>query len=357
MAEEFAVDTTAVLKFAGRLEAESRPARNCGAAWTYAYTHLTLTPMSGALLYNEAVEAMNATRDGVVDMLHAYGLALDGSATELIATAQAYDDTDNAADARLDRLHSGSSPQIPRDRLPLPLSYATSTSALREPASEPPSDLMGRILTADWLSPTALVMEVLDATFGYDPIKEAQKTFAGDWNAVYAAGSAAGNLAQYLETSGGYVGAETTVCLQRWHGDAALAAGAYFTDLTDRCEEFAQALKDYQAQAEGLAKAMEAQAELVAMIYTTIMDMALAGVISYGFLVLTGWTGLGGIIGYIAGTAAFGHAVWLAKQALEVMKDLKTTVDAFVAGAGALQALTMSSPTFRMPAAYDNERV
>ncbi|WP_223147857.1 hypothetical protein, partial [Actinotalea sp. JY-7885] len=39
---------------------------------------------------------------------------------------------------------------------------------------------------------------VLDAIFGYDPFKEAQKSFAGDWNAMYAAGSASQNLGQYM---------------------------------------------------------------------------------------------------------------------------------------------------------------
>ncbi|WP_182112675.1 MULTISPECIES: hypothetical protein [unclassified Actinotalea] len=357
MPEEFAVETPALRQLAGKLSAEGWDAQACGPAWTYAWNHLTLDTMPGALLYNQAVGSMNETRDGVVQMLEALGLSLNGSATELMATAAAYDATDDATDARLDSLYSGGQPQASRESMSMPVCVATSTSALREPVSDPGTTLMERIFTADWLSPTSLVMEVLDAIFGYDPFKEAQKSFAGDWNAMYAAGSASQNLGQYMTLVGLTVDAETAVCMQRWYGDAALAAAAHFGEVAAQCEQIAQALRDFKGQADGLAMAMETQAELLAGILASIMDIALAGAIAYGFAALTSWTGIGGIVGFLAGSAAIARAVWLAGEALAVINEARTYLDVFVAGAGVLQALTMTSPTFKLPAAYDNGRV
>lgn len=355
--DSFAVVTADVRTFAARLDALAVLSAPGGEAQTYTKAHLQLEWADTAVLYGLARDALNGACDRILTMLSDQGRALSASAGELRATADAYDETDDAVDAALDRIHSAFRQRLPRSALPTPVCLPGAGEALVAPETAPPTDYVGDILSVDWLSPTGAVRQVLDWLFDWDPLAEVHKAFTGDWNRLYACGSATDHLRDFLGRTGSEVMNETSTCLVTWQGEAAAVAARYFSEIDATCQANAEVLFPFAEQCRATSHTMEAAADTLGDLLGSIMDISIAAAIAYGLGAAFSWTGVGGVVGAILGTGLAARALWLVGQAWSVIQEAYGYIDYLVVAANALGSIGAGDLTFRLPAAYDNGRV
>ncbi len=356
----FEVSTGALRAFSQDIDELATSSGASGRARTYVRDHLTLTFVDTAVVYAAAVERSDELREALRQLFETQTTALTATATELRATADSYDASDDAANARLDAtlpdVCYASPPVVPWSRgvyvLPTPV-----LDELTSPVHVPERDLVGSILTTDWFSPTSLVMELIELIFKYHPVDEVVKTFSGNWAAMYTCASALGALADYEAQVGSHVSTGASICMDDWSGEAAAAAGAYFSSLSATCRANAEAIRATAPAYEQVAQGMEGLASVLSGLYMQIMDLTVASAILYAIGAATAETVIGGIVGVLGGSASLLYAIVLANDAWQVIQDAWTVLDIFTSAVATGASFGMGDLTITMPRAYDNQLV
>lgn len=356
----FEVSTGVLRAFADQLDELSAGSASSGQAPTYVRDHLTLTVAATAPLYAAVVGHTDDLRAALTSLFATQTTALNASATELRLTADGYDATDDAVDALMDAtlpdVCYAAPPVVPWSRgvyvLPPPV-----LDSLTSPTYVPERDLVGSILTTDWFSPTSLVMELIEVIFKYHPVDEVVKAFSGNWAALYESSSALTALADYEAQVASHVSTGASICMDGWSGEAAAAAGAYFSSLSGTCVANADAVRALAPAYEQVAQGMESLASVLSGLYMQIMDLTVAAAILYALGAVTAETVVGGIVGVLGGSASLLYAVWLAEEAWQVIQDAWSLIDVIGALVAVGTSFGMGDLALTLPAAYDNRLV
>lgn len=360
MAETFAVVTTGLRDGGATLDGLASYSSSGGPAYAYADQHLFLTFVDTAPLYALAIFETNKARTAIQEMLTHQAAALSASAAELRATADAYDATDDAIDARLDGLHPAG-PSSGRIANPWSQSVYTAPTPvadeLTEPAWVPSRNLVSEILTTDWLSPTTVVNEIIDWVFTFDVLAEVSKAFAGNWQSLYRCRDAVRSLAEAQALLASHIDMMASRLRDDWSGMASTAAARYFANLASTARANGTALDPLAGEFEVVAVGMESTSAVVADLLAAVMDWMIASAVMYALAVLLSETIVGGVIGFLAGTGSLGYAMWLARQAYDVIQDASVFIDGFSGVVAMLATIGMGDLTFALPAAYDNPSV
>lgn len=357
VAESFEVNTGGLRAGAEALDGLAVYSASGGPACTYADRHLSLTFIDTMFLYALAVSATNKARTAIQEMVALQSAALTASANVLRATADTYDATDDAADARMDRLHPdgppsgsianpwGSSVYV----VPAPVA-----DVLTEPAWVPSRDLVSEIVTTDWLSPTTVVNEIIDWVFDFDVLAEVSKAFSGNWQALYLCKDALGQLAAAQALVAAHIDMTSSRLRDDWSGIASMAAARYFANLAATARANGTALLPVAGEFEVVAVGMESASAVVADLLASVMDWMIAAAVMYALAAVLAETVVGGVIGFLAGTGSLGYALWLARQVGETIQGASRILDGLSGAVGMLATIGMGDLAFTLPAAYEN---
>lgn len=252
--------------------------------------------------------------------------ALAASATNLDDTAALYESVDEEQRAALDGIAAEAfgnavtrSKSLPADgyqplcvRVPL----AQMVSA---PVSEAPDGeygLVEQILTTEWTSPSALVLQAIGECFEVEPLGFVTACFGGDWGRVDIAAQAADALAWCFASIGDNVADAMRGCRELWTGPAADAAFEYLGRLAKAARDVGDVAADAAERLHDASRAMFEACEQVAGLFTTAMDCIGAAIVT---------AGLGGS----TATTVVGPALAALLDALLLTKAVQAAAHAF----------------------------
>jgi hypothetical protein len=191
----------------------------------------------------------------------------------------------------------------------------------------------------EMFSPSALVLEVLNEVFGFDPIEKLAGMLAGDWEKLYECGSACQNLSECAEDIAINVDAGARNLDSAWTGNAADAAVQYFKRFADSIDGLPEPLRQIaeahkQAALAAWRTAEAAKAAVGAMIDKAI---AVAAMSAAGTALIE--TGIGAVM-------AYGAAAWQLAGIFEEFEAATRTVhllyDALLGLIGVIEAAVVS---------------
>lgn len=299
----FKVDEAGLESFA---ELVSRFAGDAEAVMGHIDGHATIDRsekgmLFGALGETHVLALMEVTRR----MGHLFHLAVN-SANNVRFAAGWYRDTDSETEAALDGTYTvTTAPYAPEDTAEVGVTDAAYAfkdlgepqDELREPDLSVVAPQAPKI---DWLVHTIgdgvsiayYLRKFLKDTFGVDPVDEAVKTFAGDWEAYGRCAVVWDNCDKALRAMAENLHYSDAGLAQVWTGNAADNAIAYFQQF--RLATLAEA--DFfgylrQVYVEYVDITFNAQ-QIVNDLLNTIIDQALTAVAMAGFAVSTGGVGL-----------------------------------------------------------------
>lgn len=354
----FAIDPDAVIDHANALGSLQG---NIHRAETYLNTHLSLTIVDTALLFAKAIDAANDVKASIAPFLTELHDALQGSSEELGAVAQRSLELDDAVEAELDAAYpdsgtagsgSTSAPTVNPGQAPPP-----PEDALVTPTEMPEEDLIGKVLTTDWLSPSTLIAEVIELFFDWNYLDEVGKKLGGDWDRLYQVSEALNHLSGFVEGNSAHINFNMQHAALSWNGNASDAAAAFFTEMAHLLDDAAAQISTTSPEFETVANGIKSTASLLQGLFSQIMDVAIASAVCYAAGAATSWTGVGAIIGFLSGSGALAYAVWLVSQAWEVLQAALTFFDALSGAVGALQQFMIGQKSLPMPHPYDNPTV
>jgi len=217
------------------------------------------------------------------------------------------------------------------------------------PARRPKENLEDLILT-NWMSPTQVAGHVLGVMFDYNPVEEVGKFFGGDWTELYRVGSSIEQIGIYLERSSLSLRQAMGAVFLGWEGYEAEAAAVFFRRMERMVDEAGCRAEELAPQFLSLAESVKAQADLVASLFSLILDQVIIVVVSAA----SAGTGVGPFIG---ASAALARGARLAKQAWDEMQMVITYVRTFGAAVGVFQAAAIEGTDLPVPVPYDNPTV
>ncbi|MDO3647610.1 WXG100 family type VII secretion target [Nocardia mangyaensis] len=184
--------------------------------------------------------------------------------------------------------------------------------------NDPIPDLVELIINGNAVSPTYWINYILKSTIGYDPLTYTTNSISGDWEAMQKAGTAVGNLSDYLRSYSLEVSKAAREMDSTWDGNAADAAMDYFGELTTAITAQASALKDISATIEEYSLSSYYMAQVVCGMLQEVFDWAIIAAIKAAASAAMASTGVG----------AVGSAVTMASSAFEIAMIIERWQDA-----------------------------
>ncbi|MFI7010682.1 hypothetical protein [Streptomyces sp. NPDC050145] len=176
------------------------------------------------------------------------------------------------------------------------------TSFLHPPSGKaeyslgPALDLANECL--DLASPSYWVTEACNLVFGFNPLDEAMKWLAGDWEAYSRCGQVWGQVGKATGAISENITAGNTTLDRTWDGHAADAAFTYFHDLSTRLDaietEFDTLRGAYEKAAEAAYFAAKAVKDCLSALSDELLILSLEMAAGAALSV----TGVGAVIGY-----------------------------------------------------------
>ncbi|WP_336085286.1 WXG100 family type VII secretion target [Nocardia sp. SSK8] len=192
-------------------------------------------------------------------------------------------------------------------------------SKLADPQpSDPIPDLVELIINGNAVSPSYWINYVLKSTIGYDPLTYTTNSISGDWEAMQKAGTAIGNLSDYLVSYKLDVSQAARTANETWDGNAADSAMDYFKELTAAISTQASALKDISTTIEEYSLSSYAMAQVVCGMLQEVFDYVIILAIKYAASAVMASTGIG----------AVGSAAAIASSAFEIAMIIERWQDA-----------------------------
>ncbi|MFC4124106.1 WXG100 family type VII secretion target [Nocardia rhizosphaerae] len=183
-------------------------------------------------------------------------------------------------------------------------------AALAEPQpSDPIPDLVELVINGNAISPTYWINYVLKTTIGYDPLTDTTNKIAGDWEALQKAGTAVGNMSDYLSDYSQAIKTAAREADASWDGNAAEAAKTYFDSVTSALATQVSKLKDISTTIDEFALSSYYSAQVVCGLLQEIFDNAIIAAIKYAAAATMAATGVG----------AAGSAATIASAAFELV--------------------------------------
>lgn len=313
-------------------------------------------PGSAGMIFFLVHSQTEELREAIGGTLDKSSTALDGSATEVHLTAERYNSLDEQARQELDAAYPGGGASEPYSLAPgCPISPLM---VLTEPPAIFPTDWYSKIITNDWLSPSATVSSLIDLVFDWNPINEVAKVFTGDWDDMERVAGACEVLGNYFGALTSAAKTEAGNCMQSWTGEAADAASAWFKKFADFGSEVEGKFDELRGHYVDVSLTMASYGNLLAGLLAQIMDALIYAALLAAAAVVTVETIIGTIV---FGALAIFEATKVANlitEAYGVIKDAGDYIDAFT-GTVALISSAISARTMEVtvPSSYDNAQV
>jgi hypothetical protein len=329
---------------------------------TYAADHLTIGLVDTSFLFATVIGDCETILKSVQLLQKDLASALSESAVELTGTAQRSRDLDDELEAQLDGAYPGTvSPDAPQTNPSNRSVYMVPNApegTLAVPEKNGKADLVGDILGTDWLSPSAMLMEVIKwATEGWDPVSEVSKFFSGDWNTLYTFESALANLGRYHRSQGDNIGYAMSVTASSWEGEASDAANVFFTNMTAVARASGDDLVRIAPEFSIVARGMETAAENVGGLLTTAMDAMLVAAVLYAAGIATSATGVGAIVGAAGGSAALVTAIVALDKAWDAISGVMSIIEVLSMTIETFSTYDPSQGGYIKPVPYNNPTV
>ena len=356
----FTVETDALRLLANDLAKFAASAGSPGAG-SYTNTQVMAGHTSdGSLVYANVDTSTEALKNSIADLYAQIHDALDGSASELRKTALSYDGLDDDTRRSLDALFPDSpgTRRLPDSGVAPGTSIPCPAAPSGTPPSSIPGDLMTVIFTTDWLSPSTTVSLLIGQLFGWDPLSETGKRFAGDWSAIDRVSGALTELADYQSNLASAISKASETAFDSWTGKAADAAEEYFGGFVSKARKAADQLRSASKEYKTLAIGMKAGADFLSGNYASIMDALLVAAIAFAAGTATAETGVGLLLGWGASAIAASRVLWLVREAWQILMQAETVWQVFTTAIGGAQnALLTTKISIRIPHSYDNSQV
>lgn len=169
-------------------------------------------------------------------------------------------------------------------------------ASLTEPQpSDPIPDLVELVINGNLVSPSYWINYVLVHTIGFDPLTYTTNKIAGDWQSLQQAGTALGNISDYLRDYARTISADNREVQTSWDGNAAEAADAYFDELTQALTTQAGTLKDISTTVDEYSLASYYMAQFICGRIQDIYDAAIILAIKEAAAAAMATTGVGAI--------------------------------------------------------------
>jgi hypothetical protein len=323
----------------------------------YTIEHIDLSGRNVGQLLFLIAQQTTSLRDGINTALDRTSTALSASARELVKAAERYNRLDEDARRELDAAY----PEWALSSGDYVLTVACPPSpldALVDPPELIPTDWFSKILTNDWLSPSATVATVIDVIFDWNPFDEIAKIFVGNWDQLESIGGACEVLGTYFDRLTQAASLQAGECMLEWSGQAADAATEWFVKFAefgaaakDNCEELRN---HYVAMSTTIAFLGGKLADLMAQIMDAILYAALLAAAA----VVTVETVIGTIVFGVLAWLEASKAASLIRFAYETIMEAHDYVEGFVAVVNAAtSALTTASFNVPVPGAYNHRQV
>lgn len=326
-------------------------------AKSYHERHIRVqSPGDAGLIFFLVYTQTDELREAIGMALDKTSDALEGSATELHATANRYNELDEQARVEFDAAYpgvgTGASYELAPGRPKSPL------MTLTEPTKIFPSDWVSKIITNDWLSPSDTVATLIDLVFDWNPIDEITKVFAGDWDDMERIASACQILGDYFGSLTSAAKTEAGNCMQAWSGEAADAAASWFKKFDQFGDDIEGKFDELKGHYVDVALTMRSYGNLLSGLLAQIMDALLYAALLAAAAVVTVETVIGTIILGALAVLEATKVAGLIKYAYSVIQDAGNYIDMFV-GTVALTSSMISAHSLEVtiPSSYDNEQV
>ncbi len=183
-----------------------------------------------------------------------------------------------------------------------------------------PLAVLDNISLSNWM------LKGFDFVFGFNPLEKVSEFFIGDWQAVARGGRALGNAGTAFDdlaynVQGGAIAVNTV-----WHGNAADAAYAHFTDLATQVEGLVGPLGEIAKQFDMIAHGVWSAAEAVTGWVKGMADAAIIAGIAVAAGTVTAETGIGAVVGYGVATLQVAEMLTMWAEATAAMTNLYSLV-------------------------------
>ncbi|MDR1432400.1 MAG: hypothetical protein LBI99_09820 [Propionibacteriaceae bacterium] len=306
----------------------------------------------------------NQVANKINERLDSIRAILEASGTELGKLASYYVSQEDSRAASIDASYSG------YDKAPnyIPTTYASPLpnnpvdAISGTPSDADPIPPLGDLIlhgAGVLLSPTGWVLTIIDLFCeGKNPLDDALKWVAGDWNEASQGSEALASLANFHGSLANEVHDAKKKGMQSWEGHSAEAANSYFNRLVDALDDLVPEIKGVSGDFHAVAYGMWSAAQSLSSILSTLSDLLIAAAISWAVTGSVSWTGIGGLIGTAISSAETVAVVAMWIKAYDVWNTMITCVDAF-AGAcagylGAIHSIDRIQEVGSVSASYDN---
>ncbi|MEU1941715.1 hypothetical protein ACFW95_26235 [Streptomyces sp. NPDC059474] len=140
---------------------------------------------------------------------------------------------------------------------------------------EPDGGLFKKALeTGNVLSPSWVISKGLELAFDFNPVDEAKKLLAGDWEAFAACAKAWSYLGEFCDDVSTNILAGNIELDSTWNGNGGDSAYKYFSDLARDVAKFKDSFESLKSIYEDLYKAVYQTAEACGDLLSGILDLA-----------------------------------------------------------------------------------
>lgn len=323
--------------------------------FTYSYVQLGYIPPVS--VYSQVAGLTDEVRTNALSVFERMGTTFGASATEVRATAQNYEDLDQAERARLDAAYPDAA-AVGAVSLPPPACVVSPAHAFETIPAPAATDWVSKILSANWLSPTDMVATIIDMLFDWNPLDEVSKRFVGDWSYVESTAAAFGQLGDYCRATGNSAINSASAAMADWTGEAAEAAAAWFAQWPGIGDDLGSQFDTLQNEYTTIAIGMAALGDILAGLFAQIMDQ----ILYVALLALAGTALIETVIGtVILWALAVLEAAKVPSLIIEAYQTVQKANDYWNVLAAAVSViqlqLTPASITAAIPGGYDNTQV
>lgn len=208
---------------------------------------------------------------------------------------------------------------------------ASPSSNLTEPVAETlvPGGVGSLLGASQYVSPSYWLSWVTEQICGTNPTEWIAEQYAGNWEDASKAGGAIANLAEFNTDWSLELKKAQEDLQHEWQGNAADAAGKYFTDLRQAVDSQVGAMKDLSHQFQVMAQGVSSTTNAIKSAYEALMDTIIAAAVSAAAAAGTSWTVVGGVIGGSATAAAIANGIRLWAKILDLMGQAWAIAESF----------------------------
>jgi len=207
----------------------------------------------------------------------------------------------------------------------------------------------------DLVSPSYWVSVALDHVVGVNPVAWATEHFAGDWEKVARAASALEHLATFHARYADELDAARDALSVGWDGEAAAGALRYFSELEAAVTAQVPLFEEIGHCVDQVAQGIKATHSALVSLVRLFLDELIGIAITAAATAVSGWTGVGAIIGGSATAAQIAGAIQTWLRVIDLHGKAMLAMYGFFGAAAGYLGAVHGFTTHPLPAgAYDN---